>query len=190
MASPERYKEGFTLVDRKRQKKRKAEHSPLLHTPPWSSSTSTPGTPTRPKPSNFDYPSTVPVIFRDADPKFNSVKQIMSELSQYHPELRVSRVKDLPNQGFLIIGNTPRDVLTSQSENKMKACLRKNLKISLPKAYQIKEKSKTLVVKGVPTEFTNDEFKQILDHNKIKLAKAERMKSRRDGRSLKCFKLN
>ena len=94
----------------------------------------------------------------------------MSELSQYHPELRVSRVKDLPNKGFLIIGNTRRDVLTLQSEKKMKACQAKNFKISLPKAYQIKEKSKTLVVKGVPTEFTNDEFKQILDHGKMKHA--------------------
>ena len=82
-------------------------------------------------------------------------------MSQYHPDLRVSRVEDLPNKGFLIIGNTPRDVLTWQSEKEMKACLGKNLKISLPKAYQIKEKSKTLVVKGVSTEFTNDEFKQI-----------------------------
>ena len=147
MASPERDKEGFTTVDRKRQKKRKAEHSPLLHTPSGSSSTSTPGTPTHPKYSNLDYPNTVPVIFRDANPKFNSIKQVMSELSQYHPEVRVSSVKDLPNKGFLIIGNTPRDVLTLQSEKKMKACLGKNLKISLPKAYQIKEKSKTLVVK-------------------------------------------
>ena len=91
----------------------------------------------------------------------------MSELSQYHPELRVSRVKDLPNKG--IIGNTPRDVLTLQSENKMKACLGQNLEISLPKAYQINEKSKTLVVKGVPTEFTNDEFKEILGYNKISI---------------------
>ena len=39
----------------------------------------------------------------------------------------------------------------------------------------------------MPTEFTNDEFKQIFDHNKIKHAKAERMKSRRDGRSLQMF---
>ena len=56
----------------------------------------------------------------------------MSELSQYHPELRVSRVKDLPNQGFLIVGNTPRDVVILQSETKIIACLGKNLKISLP----------------------------------------------------------
>ena len=113
----------------------------------------------------------------------------MSELSQYHPELRVSRVKDLSNQSFLIVGNTPRDVVILQSETKMKACLGKNLKISLPKAYQNKDKSKTLVVKGVPTEFMDDEFKQVLDHNKIKHAKAERMKSKRDGRKLQMFQL-
>ena len=151
MATPERDKEGFTLVDIKRQKKRKAEHSPLLHTPPGSCSASSSGSPTRSKPSNFNYLKTVPVIFRDADPNFTSVKQVMSELSQYHPELRVSRVKDLPKQGFLIVGNTPRDVVILQSETKMKACLGKNLKISLPRAYQSKDKSKTLVVKGVPT---------------------------------------
>ena len=69
----------------------------------------------------------------------------------------------------------------------MKACLGKNLKISLPKAYQNKDRSKTLVVKGMPTEFTNDEFKQVLDNNKIKHAKAERMKSKRDGRMLQMF---
>ena len=113
----------------------------------------------------------------------------MSELSQYHPELRVSRVKDLPNQSFLIVGNTPRDVVILQSESKMKACLGKNLKISLPRAYQNQTKSKTLVVKGVPAEFTDEEFKQVLDHNKINYAKAERMQSKRDGRKLHMFQL-
>ena len=101
MASPERDKDGFTIVDRRRQKKRKAEHSPLLQTPPGSSLASAPGTPTCPKSSNFDYPNTASTIFRDADPKFQSVKQVMSELSQYHSELRVSRAKDLPNRDFL-----------------------------------------------------------------------------------------
>ena len=96
-------RKGSLLFDRRRQKKRKAEHSPLLHTPPGNSATSTPGTPTGPKLSNFNYPDTVPVIFRDADPNFKTVKQVMSELSQYHPELRISRVKDLPNKGFFII---------------------------------------------------------------------------------------
>ena len=89
MATPERDKEGFTLVDRKRKKKRKAKHSPLLHTPPGSCSVSSSGSPTHSKPSNFNYPNTVPVIFRDADPKFISVKHVMTELSQFHPELRV-----------------------------------------------------------------------------------------------------
>ena len=114
MATPERDKEGFTLVDRKRQKKRKAEHSPPLHTPPGSLATS-PGSPTRSKPSKLNYPNTVLVIFRDADPKFTLAKHVMSELSQFHPELRVSRVKDPPKQGFLIVGNTPRDVVILQS---------------------------------------------------------------------------
>ena len=41
----------------------------------------------------------------------------------------------------------------------------------------------------VPTEFTNEEFKQVLDHNKIKHAKAERMKSKRDGRTLQMFQI-
>ena len=190
MATPERDKEGFILVDRKKQKKRKAEHSPLLHTPPGSSSASSSRSPTRPKPSSFDFPNQVPIIFRDADEKFKSVKQVMSELSQYHPELRVSRVKDLPNRGFLVVGNTPRDVVILQSESKMKACLGQNLTISLPKAYQNPTKSKTLVVKGVPTEFTDEEFKQVLDHNKINHAKAERMKSKRDGRKLQMFQID
>ena len=189
MASLERDKEGFTVVDRRRKKKRKAGHSPLLHTPPGSSSTSSPGTPTRLKPSNFDYPNTVPVVFRDADPNFKTFKQVMSKLSQHDPELRVSRAKDLPNKGFFIIGNTPRDVLTLQSENKMKACLDQNLKISLRKPYQIKEKSKTFIVKGVPIEFTDNEFKEILDYNKIQYTKAERMKSRKEGRSLQMFQI-
>ena len=53
----------------------------------------------------------------------------------------------------------------------------------------MKAKNKTLIVKGAPTEFTDDEFKEILDSNKIQYAKAERIKSRRDGRSLQMFQL-
>ena len=71
----------------------------------------------------------------------------------------------------------------------MKAFLGKNLKITLPKAYQNKEKSKALVVKGVPNEFTNEEFKQVIDHKKIKHPQPERMKSRRDGRMLQMFQI-
>ena len=43
---------------------------------------------------------------------------------------------------------------------------RPKLKDQSSQAYQIKEKSKNLVVKGVPTEFTDDEIKQIFDYNK------------------------
>ena len=53
----------------------------------------------------------------------------------------------------------------------------------------MKEKNKTLVVKWVPTEVTDDKFKEILDSNKTKYANAERMSSRRDGRSLQMFQL-
>ena len=140
MATPERDKEGFILVDRKKQKKRKAEHSPLLHTPPGSSLASSSRSPTRPKSSSFNFPNQVPIIFRDADEKFKSVKQVMSELSQYHPELRVSRVKDLPNHSFLVVGNTPRDVVILQSDNKMKACLGQTLKFLCPKPTKTKPK--------------------------------------------------
>ena len=66
---------------------------------------------------------------------------------------------------------------------------RPKLKDQSSQSLPIKEKSKTLVVKGVLTEFTNDEFKQILDYDKIEHAKAERMKSRRDGRSLQMFQI-
>ena len=119
MSSPEKYKERFTIVDRRRQKKRKAEHSPLLNTPPGSSSISTPGTPTRPQPSNFDYPNIVPVIFRDADRKFKTVKKVMSELSQCHPELRVSRVNNLANKGFFIIENTTRQLSKVKTKRRL-----------------------------------------------------------------------
>ena len=67
----------------------------------------------------------------------------------------------------------------------MKACLGQNLKISLPKAYQTKEKSKTLVVKGVPNLATTNSRKS----KYVKYAKAERMKSKRDGRSLQIFQI-
>ena len=41
----------------------------------------------------------------------------------------------------------------------------------------------------MPTEFTDDEFKHVLDHNKIKHDKAERMQNKRDGRKLQMFQL-
>ena len=114
----------------------------------------------------------------------------MSKLRQFHPSLRVSKAQELKNNRFLVIGDTPRDVAILQSDNKMKACLGQNVLASLPKAYQTaKTASKTLVVKGVPTEVSEKDFKEFLDLNKIIYAKDERLTSKKDGRVLQMFKL-
>ena len=114
----------------------------------------------------------------------------MSELRQFHPSLRVPKVQELKNNRFLVTGDTPRDVAILQSDNKMKACLGQNVSASLPKAYQTaKTASKTLVVKGVPTEVSEKDFEEFLDLNKIIYAKAERLTSKKDGRVLQMFKL-
>ena len=64
----------------------------------------------------------------------------------------------------------------------MKACLGQEVKISLPKAYQTAKPKKSLVVKGVMAEVTEQKFKEFLDLNKINYAKAERLTSKKDGR--------
>ena len=70
----------------------------------------------------------------------------------------------------------------------MKAALDQKVKINLPKAYQTnKVPTKRLVVKGVPTDNTVSEFKEFLDLNKISYTKAERLKSKKDGRVLPIF---
>ena len=46
------------------------------------------------------------------------------------------------------------------------------------------------MVKGVPTDLTDEDFKEFLDLNKISYAKAERYKSKKDGRVLPMFQLN
>ena len=72
----------------------------------------------------------------------------------------------------------------------MKAALSKNVRVSLPKAYQTTQtKKKCLAVKGVPTDITANEFEEFLDLNKITYAKAERLKSKKDGRVLPIFQL-
>ena len=45
------------------------------------------------------------------------------------------------------------------------------------------------MVKGVPTDITDEDFKEFLDLNKISYAKAERYKSKKDGRVLPMFQL-
>ena len=114
----------------------------------------------------------------------------MGELRQYHPCLKVSCIKALPKGNFVIVGDSLQDVTILQSETKMKAALGHKVKISLPKAYQInKVPTKSLVVKEVPTDITVSEFKEFFDLNKISYAKAERLKSKKDGRVLPIFQL-
>ena len=83
-----------------------------------------------------------------------------------------------------------QDVVILQNENKMKAALGQNVKITLPKAYQInRSQNKSLAIKGVPTDITDDEFREFLNLNKISYAKADRLKSKKDGRGLPIFQL-
>ena len=60
----------------------------------------------------------------------------MGELRQHHPSLRISKVKALQKGDLLVVGDSPRDAVILQSEPKMKAALGKNVRVSLPKAYQ------------------------------------------------------
>ena len=87
-------------------KKRKASGSPSL--PPASQ-------PTMP-PSN--YKNKTPLIATGIDPKFNMPIKIMSELKQYHPNLRVLQIKQTKN-GWIFIGDTLKDFAILQSEPKM-----------------------------------------------------------------------
>ena len=179
----------FTEVTHKR-KKRKATSSPMLpstlqRTRP---SEQPPETPTRPKP--FTYKNTIPVIFSGIDAKFQNWRFIMGELRQHQPSLKISQIKELAKGGLLVVGDSPQDAVILQNETKMKAALGKNVRISLPKAYQITQKqNKCLAVKGLPTDITETDFKEFLDLNKICYAKAERLKSKKDGRVLPIFQL-
>ena len=126
--------DGFTLVKGGRQNKnRKTEGSPLLYLRPGAGTASPSNTPGRPKPSFFK--NTISVILSDVDPKFNSKVKLMSELKQFHPNIKVSKVLERENSSFLLIEDTPRHVGILQSESKMKACLGQKVKISLPKVY-------------------------------------------------------
>ena len=173
-----------------RRKKRKTTSSPMLPSTlqRTMSSEQPPETPVRPKPSI--YKNTIPVIFSGIDAKFQNWQSIMGELRQHHPSLKISQIKELAKGGLLVVGDSPQDAVILQNESKMKAALGKNVRISLPKAYQISQKqNKCLAVKGVPTDITKTDFKEFLDLNKISYAKAERLKSKKDGRVLPIFQL-
>ena len=87
-----------------RRKKRKASGAPTLTTlQKTGSSELPPETPIRPR----LYPkNTIPVIISGVDPKIKNWRQLMGELRQYHPCLKVSNVKELPNGDFLLIGDS------------------------------------------------------------------------------------
>ena len=178
----------FTEVHRKR-KKRKALGSPTLPTPQEALSPEQPPvTPVRPKSSRI--PNKIPVILSGFGSQFKSWRNVMGKLRQHHPGLKVSQVKELPKGDLLIIGDSMQDMLILQNETKMKAALGKNVRISLPKAYQINSsQNKCLAVKGVPTDISEADFLDFLNLNKISYAKAEHLKSKKDGRVLPIFKL-
>ena len=159
-------------------KKRKASESPSL--PPVSQ-------PTTP-PSN--YKNKTPLIATGIDPKFNTPIKIMSELRQYHPNLGAFQIKQTKN-GWNFIGDTPKDFAILQSEPKMQQVFGPKVKMSLPKSYHSADakKDKILVFKGVSNKISLEDFKQLLDFNKITHAEAERMKSKRTGRDLPFIKV-
>ena len=96
------------------------------------------------------------VIISGVDEKFKSCRKLSGELRQYYYSLKISRIKELPNGHFTLIGDTMQDVVILQNENKMKAALGRNVKVSLPQAFQTnKEKPKNLAAKGVPTNIMN-----------------------------------
>ena len=167
--------DGFIEVTRG-SKRGKASISPTLPNQPKPVSPL--GTPVRPKPYRK---STISVIISGVDEKFKSWRKQWAKLRQYHPRLKISMIKELLKGDFLVIGDSLQDVTILQNENKMKAAPGKNVKINLPKAFQIsKEQTKSLAVKGVPTDIMDNEFKEFFELNKILYAKAESLKSKKD----------
>ena len=177
----------FTEVAHK-CKKHKASGSPMLPTlQKTGSSELPPETPVHPKPT---IKNKILMILSGVDGKFKTWRSVMGELRQYHPSLKVSQIKELPKGDFLVIEDSMQDVFILQSKTKLKAALGKNIKVSLPKAFQTnKTQNKSLAIKGVLTDLTDDEFQEFLDFNKINYAKADRIKSKKDSRVLPIFQL-
>ena len=68
-----------------------------------------------PRPS---HKNTIPVIISGVDDKIRTWRQLMGELRQYHPGLKVSSIKALPKGDFVIIGDSLQDMLILQCETK------------------------------------------------------------------------
>ena len=131
-----------------------------------------------------------PLIATGIDPKYNTPIKIMSELGSTIQASEFYRSSKQKN-GWIFIGDTPKDFSILQSEAKMKQVFGPKVKVSLPRSYHSADASKSnfLVFKGVSINITINEFKELLDFNKIIHAKAERMKSKRTGRDLPFIKL-
>ena len=132
--------DGFTEVTRD-HKKLKASGSPTLpsQSKPGSSEPP-PGTPIRPKPN---IKSTIPVIPSGVNEEFRNWRELMDELRQFHPGLKISQIKELSKGDFLIIGDSVKGIIILQSKSKIKAALGRNLKVSFskpPKQKKFKQK--------------------------------------------------
>ena len=92
---------------------------------------------------------------------------------------------------LIFIGDTPKDFAILQREPKMQQVFGKKVKVSLPKSYHSADakKENILVFKGVSSNITSEDFKELLDFNKITHAEAERMKSKRTGKDLPFIKI-
>ena len=189
MSSVDNQEGEFTEVHRKR-KKRKTSSSPTLPSTLQRTRPSEPPPETLTRPKTSTYKNQIPVILSGIDAKYQTWRQVMGELRQHHPSLKISKVKALAKGDLFVVGDSPQDAVILQTESKMKAALGKNVRVSLPKAYQTTQtKKQCLAVKGVPTDITTNEFKEFLDLNKITCAKAEHLKSKKDGRVLPIFQL-
>ena len=155
-------------------KKRKVSDSPLL--PPSRNST----------PINT-YANRIPIIVQGIYLLFNLPLFVMSELIQCHPSIRFSKVEQTKT-GELLIGSTPKEFSILQSELKMQQMFSKRVETPLSKANH-SVKPKLLVLKGVSCRISLDDFKELLDFNKITCAKIERITSKRSGRELSLIKL-
>ena len=177
--------DGFTEVTHG-LKKRKASNSPTLPSQSKPGLSESPlGTSVHSKPS---IKNTIPVILSGVNEKFKNWRKLIGELRQFHPSLKISQIKESPKGNFLVICNSVQDIIILQNASTIKAALGKNVKVSLPKAFQTnKVQTKSLAMKGVPTDIMDSEFTEFLDLNKINYAKAERLESKKDGRVLSIF---
>ena len=100
------------------------------------------------------------MILSGVDEKFNNWRTLTGELRQYHPGLKMSRIKGQPKGDLVVIGDSVQNVIILQNKSKMKEALGKNVKQTS------KVQTKRFAIKGVPTDITDIDFIEFLDLNK------------------------